>query len=40
MAETGIMALVLKVPEKQEAARIWHAQRHGCDPTQDAISDF
>src|SRR6478609_62396 len=40
MAETGIVALVLKVPEKQEAARIWHAQSHGFDPTQDAISIF
>ena len=40
MAETGVLGLVLKLPEKQEEARVWHAQRHGYDPTQDAISIF
>lgn len=38
MLNTGIQALVHKVPSQREAAHRWHAQREGCDPDRDAIT--
>lgn len=38
MAQSGILALVRRGPRERDAARVWHAQRHGFDPELDAVA--
>ncbi len=38
VAETVILALVLKSPREQEQVHAWHASRYGRDPTQNATA--